>query len=381
MRAVLQRIGYAGAVLARRLPDGRLMLIDGHLRVATTPDALIPVLVLDVSEAEADEILATYDPIGAMAQANPERLQQLLESVRPPEESLQELLRLTAGPRLWENLHPLTLDEAEVSLEKADELKTKWGTVRGQLWECAPHMLLCDDSTKQAAVARLFDDTDLRVRMIFADVPWGVDYSGKTQWINRHRGGNGRRAIENDSLEPQELQKLFAASLRIARDFALPGASIYATVPSVFLKYFIQGFEDGGFGYRHCLVWLKQNFVLGRSDYHYRHEPILYGWLTNGPHYFIEDRTQDSVIEVDRPLISDSHPTTKPLALIAKLVSNSSRAGELIYDPYTGSGSTILAAHQLGRVAFGCEIDPGYLAVALERLSMLGLKPRLVQKI
>ena len=74
MRALLQRIGYAGAVLARRLPDGRLMLIDGHLRVATTPDALIPVLVLDVSEAEADEILATYDPIGAMAQANPERL-------------------------------------------------------------------------------------------------------------------------------------------------------------------------------------------------------------------------------------------------------------------------------------------------------------------
>jgi DNA modification methylase len=215
--------------------------------------------------------------------------------------------------------------------------------------------------------------------MLFADAPYGVNYGEKTQWTNRRRGGPKRRSIENDSLKPTELQKLFAAALNVAREYALPGAAIYATVPGVFLKYFIQGLEDGGFSYRHCLIWVKQSFVLGRSDYHYRHEPILYGWLDDGTHYFTEDRTQDSVFEVNRPMVSDLHPTTKPVELIARMVANSSRPRELVYDPFAGSGSTLLAAHQLGRVGYGCEVDPAYVAVTLERLSMLGLKPKLVK--
>jgi DNA modification methylase len=160
----------------------------------------------------------------------------------------------------------------------------------------------------------------------------------------------------------------------------MPGAVIYATVPSVFIKYFIQGLEDGGFGYRHCLIWIKQTFVLGRSDYHYQHEPILYGWLENGAHYFCDNRTQSSVLEIDRPMSSPDHPTCKPVALIARMVTNSSGPGELIYDPFSGSGSSLLAAHQLGRVGYGCEIDPGYVAVELERLSLLGLKPEVIDR-
>jgi DNA modification methylase len=160
----------------------------------------------------------------------------------------------------------------------------------------------------------------------------------------------------------------------------MPGAAIYATVSSVFLKYFIQGLEDGGFTYRHCLIWVKQTFVLGRSDYHCQHEPILYGWLDNGPHYFLHDRTQSSVFEIDRPISSPEHPTCKPIELISRMIANSSLPGELIYDPFCGSGSTIVAAHQLGRIGYGVEIDPGYLAVELERLSLLGLKPELVCK-
>src|SRR6202035_4303775 len=105
---------------------------------------------------------------------------------------------------------------------------------------------------------------------------------------------------------------------------------------------------------------------------------VLYGWLKNGPHFWNGDRSQDSVFEVDRPQVSDLHPTRKPVELIARMVANSSRAGEVVYDPFCGSGSTIVAAHQLGRVGFGCEIDPAYVAVELERLSLLGLRPELV---
>ena len=127
------------------------------------------------------------------------------------------------------------------------------------------------------------------------------------------------------------------------------------------------------------MVWKKQQFVIGRSDYHLAHELILYGWVPNGRHYFTDDRTQSSVFEVNKPHVSSWHPTTKPLALIARMLENSTRRGELVYDPFLGSGSTIVAAHQLGRVGYGCEIDPGYAAVTLERLSMLGLKPELVK--
>jgi len=123
------------------------------------------------------------------------------------------------------------------------------------------------------------------------------------------------------------LQKLFADALTTARAHALLGAVLYATVPSVFLKYFIEGFGEGGFAYRHCLVWIKQTFVLGRSDYHYRHEPILYGWLENGPHYFSSDRSQDSVFEINRPMVSDYHPTTKPVELIAEYNCEQQSAG------------------------------------------------------
>ena len=101
--------------------------------------------------------------------------------------------------------------------------------------------------------------------------------------------------------------------------------------------------------------------------------------IENGPHYFTEDRTQDSVFEVNRPMVSELHPTTKPVELIARMVANSSRPGELVYDPFCGAGSTLLAAHQLGRIGYGVEIDPGYVAVTLERLSVLGLKPQLVK--
>ena len=378
LRALLTEIGYADALIARELPDGQLQLIDGHLRAETTPDEQVPVLVLDVTEEEADKLLLTLDPLAAMAETDAGRIKALLETVRTDDEAVQELFKRTAGERLWRVLHPQEIDEAEVAPEKADELRTKWRTERGQVWRCERHKLICGDSTDPTVVARLWSDTDLRTRMLFADIPYGVNYGEKTEWTNHHRGGAKRRPIENDSLRPAELQKLFAAALNVACERALPGAVIYATVPSVFLKYFIQGLEDGGFSYRHCLVWVKQSFVLGRSDYHYRHEPILYGWRENGPHYFTEDRTQDSIFEINRPTVSESTPTTKPVELIARMVANSSRLGELVYDPFSGSGSTLLAAHQLGRIGYGVEIDPGYVAVTLERFSMLGLKPQLV---
>jgi DNA modification methylase len=379
LRGLLKEIGFASALLVRELADGRLMLIDGHLRAHTAPDMEMPVLILDVTEEEADKLLATLDPLAAMAESDSERLKNLLQRVKTDSSAVEELLRCTAGPPLWAILHPGEIVEAEVSTERADELRGKWQTASGQLWQVGSHQVVCGDCTDPATVARLWQDHAACFRMIWCDPPYGTNYGEKTEWISKHGEGAARRQIVNDSLEPDQLQKLFATALRVAAGHALPGASIYATVPSTLLKFFIQGLEDGGFRYHHCLVWVKQAFVVGRSDYHYRHEPILYGWLEHGPHFFTDDRTQDSVFEVDRPMVSELHPTTKPVELIARMIRNSSRPDELVYDAFCGSGSTIVAAHQLGRIGYGCEIDPAYVAVTLERLALLGLKPELLQ--
>ena len=377
LRGVLDHVGYASALIVRELPDGTLQLIDGHLRAELTPEAIVPVLIVDLDEEEAKYVLLTHDPLGAMAGSDVDRLKALLQSVHSNDDAVNALLEQVAGPRLWASLHPFHADLSEPSPERADKLREKWGTAIGQVWQIDRHRLVCSDSRDSGSLKRLWAEDSPSIRMIWTDPPYGVSYGAKTQWTDQHAAGSSRRPIENDSLKPVELQKLFADALNAARDHALPGAVVYATVPSVFLKYFIQGLEDGGFSYRHCLVWVKQTFVLGRSDYHYRHEPILYGWLEDGPHYFSSDRSQDSVFEIDRPLVSDFHPTTKPVELIARMIASSSRPGELVFDPFAGSGSTILAAHQLGRIGYGCELDPAYLAVQLERLSIQGLEPEL----
>jgi DNA modification methylase len=381
LRVLLSEIGYADALIARELRDGQLQLIDGHLRAEITPAAQVPVLVLDVTEEEADKLLLTLDPLAAMAETDTERIKALLESVRSDDEAVQELFRRTAGERLWRILHPQEIDEAEVAPERADELKAQWGIESGQLWEIEQHRLMCGDCTDQAAIGRLWGNGDAhRLRLIWTDPPYGVSYANKTAWMKLNGAQAERKPIHNDDLAPAQVAALFSAALAKVVPHAERGAAIYASVPAgPLLPVFIAAMERGGFGYRHCLVWVKQSFVLGRSDYHYRHEPILYGWREDGPHYFTEDRTQDSVFEINRPMVSELHPTTKPVELIARMVSNSSRPQELVYDPFCGSGSTLLAAHQLGRIGYGVEIDPGYVAVTLERLSMLGLKPQLVE--
>ena len=383
LRGLLAEVGYADALLARELPDGKLQLIDGHLRAETTPNAIVPVLVLDVSEEEADKLLLTLDPLAGMAEADAGRIKALLASVRTDSVAVGELVERIAGEEAWLSVNSATeVLDPEPQIERAAELQIKWGTSRGQLWKIGPHRLVCGDCRDRDEVARLFVENSPSIRMICTDPPYGIDYvATKNQALQHlHKGTRVKTSIVNDSLSPKETHELFRAALSLGAERAHRGAACYASVAAgPLLTGFIQAFEAAGFSFKHHLVWVKQQMVLGRSDYHYRHEPILYGWLENGPHYFSEDRTQDTVFEIDKPASSEFHPTTKPVALIARMVANSSRPGELVYDPFCGSGSTLLAAHQLGRIGYGVEIDPGYVAVALERLSVLGLNPELVK--
>jgi DNA modification methylase len=378
LRDAKQEVGWAGALLYN---ERTKRLIDGHLRkkIAKKTEK-IPVLVGSWSEEEEAKILATLDPIGMMAQVDKSALEALLASVRFESSAITSLLEAMVGEAASKCIvDPAELVEPADQVERADELKKKWKTVKGQLWEAPPgHRIVCGDSTDPLVLAALRQGAD-PLHLICTDPPYGVDYQSKTAWMAKHGGQRKRAAIENDTLKPNEIRRLFGNALKLAASQAAPGAVIYATVPSgSLLPFFIAAFEDGGFTFKHSLVWLKNSPVLGRGDYHYQHETILYGWLPTGPHYFVADRAKSSVFEVDRPQSSPFHATTKPLELIARFIMNSSRKHETVYDPFCGSGTTLLACQQLGRIGLGVELDPGYVAVTLERLSTLGLKPKLI---
>jgi hypothetical protein len=182
LRGLLGEIGNADALLARELPDGRLQLIDGHLRAATMPDEEVPILILDLNGEEADRLLLTLDPLGTMAVADSERLGALLDSIRSDDPAVQALLdNLRAQERLLlENLSELTDPEPQV--DKAQELRRKWGTETGQLWQVGPHRLVCGDCRVANTVRRLWDDGQ-KFRMLWCDPPYGVDYAAKNKLL------------------------------------------------------------------------------------------------------------------------------------------------------------------------------------------------------
>lgn len=149
--------------------------------------------------------------------------------------------------------------------------------------------------------------------------------------------------------------------------YAREGAAIYVFHADTEGLNFRRAFKEAGFKLSECLVWAKDVFVLGRQDYHWRHEPILYGWKEGAGHYFVNDRTQDTVLNYERPKRNEEHPTMKPVPLIGKLMQNSSMLDWKVLDPFGGSGSTLIAAQQLDRQCFTMELDPRYAQVIIER--------------
>jgi DNA modification methylase len=379
LRTMLGEIGNADGLIVRQLPDGRYMLIDGHLRAEIMPNEEVPVIVVDLDESEADLLLATFDPMVGMAVADSQRLNELLESVRSDNPNVMALLDTIRAQEglLLESLNELA--DPEPQIDKADALRKKWGTDPGQLWEMGPHRLICGDSRDSEIVSKLWQEDASRLRMVWSDPAYGVDYGSKNEFLNKtDRANRVQKPIKGDALGPAEASGVLCDSLKQALKFAHKGAACYTCVPSgTLLPHFIAAYNDSGFCYKHLLVWVKQQLVIGMCDYQPRHEVILYGWLENGRHYFVPDRTHTSVFEVDKPHVSDLHPTTKPTLLVGRMIANSSRRGEVVYDPFCGSGTTLVASAQLKRIGYGCELDPAYAAVTLERLASLGFKPQL----
>lgn len=218
------------------------------------------------------------------------------------------------------------------------------------------HVLVCGDSTQAATWEKLL--AGRTIGCVWTDPPYGVNYEGCTK---------EKLKIQNDNLDEIELLKLLRASLGFAMQKARSGAVVYVAAPAAPLFHvFATVLKEMGV-WRQTLNWVKNSLVLGRSDYHYKHECIFYGWKPGAAHTWNGDRKQDSVLEFDRPTVSKEHPTMKPVALVEYCLRNSARREDLVVDPFGGSGTTLLAAEACGFSSALIELDPRYCDVIVQR--------------
>src|SRR3990167_8934147 len=262
---------------------------------------------------------------------------------------------------LWAGDQP---EDPGAQMDRAEELREKWQVETGQLWQLGEHRLICGDCTDKAVVKRMMGEE--KAQLVWTDPPYGVNYGKKLESANpmHYRV----RTIENDNLPADKLEAFIHSAMKLVSEYSAPGAAIYVACPAgTPLPILIASFVGSGFDFHWGLVWVKDQLVLGRGDYHFKHENILYGWKSDGGHFFIDDRKQTSVFEYPRPKVSDEHPTMKPVELVEHMIRNSSEKDKMVIDPFLGSGTTLIACERLGRKCRAIEISPGYCAVAIQR--------------
>lgn len=257
--------------------------------------------------------------------------------------------------------------EQEIIEDEVPDLTTDPVTQTGDLWILGEHRLLCGDSTEAKEVGRLMNGK--KADLWLTDPPYNVAYTGKT---------SAALTIENDSMSDDDFRKFLIKCFGEAFEALKPGASFYIWHADSEGHNFRGAVHECEQTVRQCLIWAKNTMVMGRQDYQWKHEPCLYGWKKGASHGWYTDRKQTTVLEFERPTRSESHPTMKPVDLFAYQIGNSTAPQGLVFDSFLGSGTTLIAAEQLGRTCFGMELSPQYCDVIVERWEKLtGKKARL----
>lgn len=372
-------------------------IVKGHGRLLAAKKLGMTQVPIDFqnyqSEAEEYADLIADNRLAELSNLNEENLVRLIEEIEQElpleltgydEDSLQEIL-----DNLDLNLDlDLDIEDDDFDIDEALEEEPK--SKPGEIYKLGNHRLMCGDSTKKEDVKKLMggETADL----LLTDPPYNVDYQGKS---------GAKLKIKNDNQEEGAFYEFLYDAISSANDVLKPGGSFYIWHADSNGLLFRMACEELGLRVRQCLIWVKNSFVMGRQDYHWKHEPSIYGWKDGAAHYFINDRTQDTVIEdkpnlkkmskdeliayikdieaygedqypttvmhEDKPAINDVHPTMKPVKLIARQVANSSRRGERVLDIFGGSGTTLIACEQLNRSCYTMELDPRFVDVIIKR--------------
>jgi len=369
MRGILAEVGFADAALAVETPDG-LQLIDGHLRTEVAPDAEVPVLVLDVTEEEADRILATHDPIAAMAGSDANALAELLDGMKFDNDATQSML---------DDLADGVIDDAPVDIEEDEtpEPPAEPITQRGDLWQLGRHRLLCGDSTNEGDVSRLMDGK--KAAMGFTSPP----YNAGNVTTGAYRSGSAKRTdfkkmynTDLDDKTPAEYKSFLLTIISIAHniltDDAVFGWNVSYNANSRALYGEVLFCSDNLLPVQETIVWDKTLGMNVSGNHIYSRSAELVFLLSRTSEYFsnqcggvfwniwrISSRDGDNM--------QNGHGASFPVKLPATAIEQHSAKRSVVYDPFLGSGTTLIAAEQLDRTCYGMEISPAYCDVVVER--------------
>ena len=261
------------------------------------------------------------------------------------------------------------VDEGFIEDDDVPDLPDEPVTKQGDVWILGNHRLVCGDSTDPLILNDLMGSQ--KADLVLTDPPYNVAYVGKTK---------DQLKIKNDSLNDQQFRKFLKDAFAVIDKKLKEGASFYIWHADSEGYNFRGACRDTNWEVRQCLIWNKNSIVMGRQDYHWRHEPCLYGWKSGAAHNWYADRKQQTILDFRRPQKSKVHPTMKPIDLLCYLIKNSSKIGDVVIDSFLGSGSTLIACEKTGRQCYGVELDPQYCDVIVKRWENFTQKTAELQK-
>jgi len=350
LKRSIQEFGYVEPIVWNKRTGN---IVGGHQRYKVLLDmgvSEVDCVVVDLDETKEKALNLALNKI--QGDWDDLKLKDLLQELDTGEFDL-ELTGFDMGEieDLMTQFHvPGEIIEDEVP-EPPDEPITK----PGDLWILGRHRLLCGDSTKAEDVERLMDGK--KADMVFTDPPYNVAYEG---------GSKKREMIKNDKID--DFYNFLYDAYANCFEYMKNGSPIYICHSELERVNFTKAFEDVGFKMSSIIIWAKNNSTFSMNkDYKQKHEPIIYGWKQGANHTWVGGTCEDTLWEINRPSKSDLHPTMKPIELVARSLTNSSYKDALVYDPFGGSGSTLIACEQLKRICYMMELDPIYCDVIIKR--------------
>ena len=357
MAAAITEFGFRIPIIAKSTGE----VVDGHLRLKAALRLgleTVPVILADdltPAQIKAFRILANRS--ATWADWDEDLLRLELEELKLDDFDLaltgfdaDELLEIMAGEE--------TTSEGNTDEDAAPEVPVNPVSKPGDVWIMGQHRLLCGDSTNAASYTLLMAGE--KATMTFTDPPYGVNYANSAK--DKMRGTN--RPILNDNLG-EDFEPFLKAALTPM--IAHCQGAIYIAMSSSELDTLQSAFRAAGGKWSTFIIWAKNTFTLGRSDYQRQYEPILYGWPEGATRHWCGDRDQGDVWHFNKPRVNDLHPTMKPVELVERAIRNSSRPGDVVLDPFGGSGTTLIAAEKSGRQVRLIELDPKYVDTIVRR--------------
>ncbi|MDP2217806.1 MAG: DNA methyltransferase [Methanolobus sp.] len=356
LKRSIQEFGWTNPILI----TSDKMVVAGPARLQAVLElglAEVPVMILDLPYEKAVAYVIADNRLAELAETDTEMLAKLLQEIAEiPDFDLEATgYTLDDVDSLLGSITPVEVVEDETPAPPEEPV-----TVLGDIWELGDHKLLCGDSTDLGQVARLMGRQ--RADLVFTDPPWNVNYgvAKSPRWR--------QRSIMNDAMGTEDFKEFMMASFACMNQYSKDGCPTYVVMLAQEWGNFMLALKENNYHWSSTIIWAKDRPVLSRKDCHTQYEPIRYGWKDGAPRLFqVEDRKQSDVWNFDRPSPSELHPTTKPVALVANAIINSSRQKALVLDLFGGSATTLIASHQLNRICYSSELDPRYCDVIVQR--------------